>query len=112
MIDSKPFRIFMHYVICFFILFGGIISNDYNIIKIHVVFNIFVILHWLTNNNKCFLSEYDHKGSSFIILSLDKIGINIDENNTTLVNIMTYSTVIIPLLYSVYRLNKMKKLHI
>ena len=107
---NKSLRIFIHYIIFFFILFGGIISNNYNIIKFHIIFNIIVILHWLTNNNKCFLSEYDHKGGSFVIIVFKKFGIYINENNETVINAITYSGVILPLLYSLYKLNKMKKI--
>jgi hypothetical protein len=108
MFNYKLARTYLHYIVTFFILFGGIITNNYNIIKFHIIFNTFIIIHWLTNNNKCFLSEYDHDGSNeYSSGLLKKIGINV-ENNENLLNFITYSVVIIPLFLSLQKLNKIK----
>ena len=101
----KVLRTYLHYLITFFILFGGLVgiyTKNYNITKVHIIFNLIVIIHWLTNDNKCFLSECDNHDDNEYSLSLfEKIGISIDKNNKEFINVITYSTVIIPLLFSV-----------
>lgn len=106
MFNYKIARTYLHYIVTFFILFGGIITNNYNIIKFHIIFNTFIIIHWLTNDNKCFLSEYDNlESTEYTSGILKKLGINID-GNEILINFIAYLTVIIPLFLSLKKINK------
>lgn len=98
---NKYTRTFIHYIISIFIVFGGLIFNHCNGLKIHMIFNIIVILHWITNNNKCFLTEYDYEnGDGYTIGILNKFGFGLDEKNIVLSNVISYLTTIIPLYYS------------
>lgn len=98
---SKYTRTFLHYIISIYIVFGGIIFNHCQGIYYHILFNSIVILHWLTNNNKCFLTEYDYEnGKGYTISILNKFGFNLDPKNTKLSNIISYMTTLIPLYYS------------
>ena len=104
-ITYKDLREYIHYFISFFIVFGGFIGllfNNMNIVKFHFIFNIFVIIHWLTNNNKCYLSEIDNPNQNDAKYTKDLLenvcGLNI--NNILLLNIISYLVVILPLILS------------
>jgi hypothetical protein len=105
---EKNIRDNIHYLITLFLFFGGIISNNCKMLQIHAIFCILVIFHWITNNNKCFLSEYDYKdGNGYTMHILNYLGINIkQENNELLLNIIAYSSVLIPLLFSYNKILK------
>lgn len=106
---NKLFRNIIHYIITIYILIGGLISNNCISLYIHFCFCILVILHWLTNNNKCFLSEYDYDdsdGYTKSILNFFNIDVSKYDNPYLITNIIAYSIVIIPLLFTLYKLNK------
>ena len=96
----------IHYMISFFILFGSF-SNNYSILKTHLYFNIIVILHWLTNNNKCFISEYHYKDNNtgYMQHLISKI-FNINNVNPNILNIIGYITVLIPSYFTYKKLYK------
>ena len=110
-IDWSKFRNNIHYCITIFILFGGITSILFlncRMLTIHAYFCILVIAHWLTNNNKCFISEYDenNKNNGYTLSLLKKIGINISPDNYIITNTISYSMVLIPLYISYISLVK------
>lgn len=98
---NKFERTYLHYIISIYIVFGGFIFNDCYQLKLHILFNCIVILHWLTNNNKCFLTEYDYEGGDgYTISILNKLGFDFDPKDTRLSNIISYITTLIPLYFS------------
>jgi hypothetical protein len=95
----------IHYIITIFLIFGSFFSKNKIYLKTHFFINMMVILHWFTNNNKCFLSEQtygeeDPQGYTKHLLSY----INIEANDYN-ANILAYSSVILPSLYSLYLSN-------
>ena len=104
----KKIRDNFHYLITLFLFFGGIITNDCNFLKIHALFSLLVIFHWITNNNKCFLSDYDYnEGNGYTMHILKKLGINIkQENNEMLLNSIAYLSVLIPFFYTYTKIKK------
>lgn len=67
-----------------------------------------VIIHWLTNDGQCFLSEMDYdkneEPNGYTKHMLEKIGITMDAQSMTIVS---HLIVLIPCLYSLYKLNQM-----
>lgn len=100
----KKFRDNLHYLITLFILFGWIPSNCTTLF-IHYYFCIITLLHWMTNDNKCFLSEYDYDddtGYSAHLLQL--LGFNVDPiKDEILLNLISYLCVLIPATITLYK---------
>lgn len=94
----KQIRDAFHYIITIFLIFGSMTDNC-NILSIHSYLCIFTVLHWLTNNNKCFLSEYDYDNNNgYTHQILQYFGINLDPNNDKFtLNVIAYLCVLIPL---------------
>jgi hypothetical protein len=98
--------ILLHYCITFFVIFGGLIGiifNNLDIIKFHILFNILVIVHWLTNNNKCVLSEISYENNEKNNKYTDDIISNIFQTklNDFQLLIISYLVIIIPMIISV-----------
>jgi len=103
----------LHYFITFLIVFGGLIGiifNNLNIVKLHIIFNIIVILHWLTYNNRCIISDLTYgddesntKYSEELFSSLFNYKLNDIQSN-----IIAYLTIIIPTIISIVIVNKSK----
>lgn len=103
------FRHYLHYIISAYIVFGGVTFNkNKNLLKLHIIILIGVLMHWYTNNGKCFLSEYDYNEENgdkekYTKHLMDSIGISgIDPS------IVSSLSVILPLGISVYFLQKLK----
>jgi hypothetical protein len=102
----------VHYFITFLIIFGGLIGllfNNLNIVKIHILFNIIILVHWLTNNNRCFISDLTYgdnesntKYSEELFTSLFNYKLNDVQQN-----IVAYLTIIIPTIISMIIVNTM-----
>jgi len=94
----------IHYMITLFVIFGGITSYTF-VTKMHVFIIILILLHWLTNNGKCALSEIDYDdnetGYTSHILKIFRI------NNTSIYmdRFISYAFIIIPGSISMYRLS-------
>ena len=56
--------IFLHRIICIFMYFGWIF-NDKRVLIIYFLFMIGILIHWATNNWKCFLSEQESEICDF-----------------------------------------------
>lgn len=95
----------IHYIISIIIMFGSFFSNNKEYLKFHFFFNMMVIAHWYTNNNKCFLSddydEDDPQGYTKHLLSFLHI-----ESTDSNANRISYLSVIIPAIYSLYLIKK------
>ena len=70
----------------------------------YILFNIFIILHWLTNNNKCILSEMDNEEpGGYTSRCLEKINININPDSI-FIDIFSYSLLIILIFLALYKI--------
>ena len=58
----KSIRDSLHYLITAYIILGWLVPEQQ---MLHAVFCALVLLHWRTNNNRCFLSEYDYSGNGY-----------------------------------------------
>lgn len=84
---SSQIRHYVHYVISFYILFGGLLFSgiltkgmNLNMVRMHFLITLLVIIHWLTNNGNCVLSEMDYDtdddANGYIAHILSVFGIN------------------------------------
>ncbi len=90
-------RHYIHTFLTAVIVLGGIISGfifkNVFLLKAHVILCGNIILHWLTNNNRCIISEQDYEHKNEYTLGLLKnIGIHIDPTNDIIGNIISYGT--------------------
>ena len=95
----KKARQLLHYAITAFLLLGGVFTKNKSVLRIHIVVDALVLLHWLSNNNKCFLSDIDYsnnQGYSNHLMSL----VGFDNISDDTANFMSYASVIIAMLYS------------
>lgn len=104
----KKIRDSFHYIITLFLFFGGIWHNNCNVLKIHAFVCSMTILHWITNDNKCFLSEYDYnEENGYSIHLLKYLGIHLEQDkDQMLLQLISYSSVLIPLLFTFNKLLK------
>ena len=61
---NKNQRYYLHTFITFYILFGSILSNESFFIKLHMFILCLIMIHWLLNNNRCYLSDMDNSDNS------------------------------------------------
>lgn len=54
----------LHRIIMIFIYFGWLF-NDKRILKFYLIFFGVIVIHWLTNNFRCFLTQYEQKVCDF-----------------------------------------------
>ena len=113
---NKEQRNYLHMFITFYIAFGGILSNSFLITKIHFYILCLIMIHWLLNNNRCFLSDIDYSEnveSNTYSIKILKIITGI-EFNSDIAEFISWLTLIIPgiidlfLLYKYY-INACKK---
>lgn len=96
----------IHYIISFYMIFGWLVPYCNNL-KFYIIFNIFIILHWISNNNNCIISKLEKKDKGVHTSKLfKKININID-SNSIFIDIINYSSIIIFILISYYRIQNM-----
>lgn len=105
--NDKDIRHYIHYIITVYLLFGGILTDNLYYIQIHFYVTLFTVIHWLTNNGQCFISEMDYdtkeEPNGYTKHILEKLGINTDKQT---IQIIAYGSILIPCLYSLYKLNK------
>ena len=102
---NSTVRHWLHYVITGIIMLGGILTTNSLLLKIHIFICGNVILHWLTNNNRCIISEADYNNNNgYTIHLLQKMGIQVDESNSILPNLVAYGSVMVVLFFSWWRL--------
>lgn len=105
MSQIKLLRDIIHYIITIFLLFGSI-SNNRNLLYFHLFFCILTITHWMTNNNKCFLSEYDYdENAGYTKQILHFFGFNL--NNEYVLNTIAYLCILIPFAITLNKLRLM-----
>lgn len=96
----------IHHIITFFVVFGGIISgfllqNTY-LLMAHMFFCGNIVIHWLTNDNRCILSkkeEYAEK-NGYTAEVLKFVGIHIDPTNESVGNMFSYGITLTSLIVS------------
>jgi hypothetical protein len=103
-------------MVVIFLMFGGLFSsviskafgmNETTFLMAHFCIIIANILHWLTNGNRCFLTDLEYDGSTsseFMISILNIFGIELSDE---CINILSYNLLI---LLAVYSFNKLKRL--
>lgn len=98
---------YIHYIISFYIIFGGVITKNLTYVKIHFFVTFFIFIHWITNDGQCFLSEIDYdkntepNGYTKHLLSL--VGIHITPEQ---LKVIGWLSIILPCLYSFYLLKR------
>lgn len=104
----------IHHIITFIIVFGGLISGfliqNTFLLMSHMFLCGNIIIHWLTNDNRCILSveDYEHK-NGYTAEILKYIGININPANESIGNIFSYGITLTSLLVSWRRLLALTK---
>lgn len=106
--DNSTFRHYIHYIISIYLVFGGVLTNDKTLLYIHFYVTFLTVIHWFTNNGQCFLSEMDYdvkeEPNGYTKHLLEKMGIPYTKG---FLIFMGYASVLVPCLYSLYKLNKM-----
>ena len=88
-------------------LLGWLIPNI-NYLKFYIIFNIFIIFHWIFNNNNCILSDMDNiEKGIYTSKILKQIYINID-SNSIFIDIINYGLIIILTLIAYYKIQKIQ----
>lgn len=105
--NVKDIRHYLHYLITVYLLFGGIVTNNLYYVKIHFYVTFFTLVHWLTNNGQCFISQMDYddkkEPNGYTKHILDNLSI---KTTPTMLRIISYLSILIPCFYSLYKLNK------
>ena len=92
----------LHQLITAYIVFGGLFTSNPALLRLHIAFNVIVILHWLTNNNRCFLSgEHDDNAGYSRSLVLKLTGVTV---SNAAANAVSYASVILPAIFSAWKL--------
>lgn len=99
----------IHYIITIFCLFGWIIPNCY-VLVFHASISIVVIIHWITNNNECILSQLNNESRGEFtknLLSLIgvKFDLDIDKYSLYVLSYTILSIIVIISLYRIYSYN-------
>ena len=90
----------IHRVLVYFTLLGFLLPKKY--LKYHLLMWPGIVLHWLTNNNRCFLSDLEiklsgkswgSKESDFGIKIAKSFGLNITQKHTTWMYIIVYTLI-------------------
>lgn len=99
----KNLRKIIHYLITLYIIIGWTPDNKKMLI-IHIIFICGVLIHWITNNNRCFLSEYEYGDDpqAYTKNLLNKFGIKL--NNDKIIQFIQYLSLFIPFIISVIKL--------
>lgn len=113
MVWSK-IRHYLHYVISLYIVFGGVaakyVFGSDKFVYNHVYVLTGILLHWLTNNGKCFLSQYDYSekgpnGTSYTRHLMEMVGLGgLNISGRLMTRLVTMTS----MLYSVYLLARIK----
>lgn len=98
--NARDARHALHYLISAYLVLGWIPGNC-TWLRIHFWVCVGTILHWLTNNNRCFLAEYDYDGghgAEYTQHMLRAVGIHLPK--VWMVVCVAYLVVILPALAS------------
>lgn len=94
----------LHQLITAYIVFGGLFTSDRAWLLAHIAFNIAVIVHWMTNNNRCFLSaEYEDDAGYSVELVRKLTGVTV---SNAMGDKISYALVIIPAMVSAWKLSR------
>jgi hypothetical protein len=99
----------VHHIITFTIVFGGIISGfllqNTFLLMAHMFLCGNIIIHWLTNDNRCILSKNDYaEKNGYTAEVLKYIGVNIDPTDESIGNMFSYGITFTSLILSWRRL--------
>jgi hypothetical protein len=105
----------IHHLITFFVVFGGIISGfilkNLYLLTAHMFFCGNIVIHWLTNDNRCILSKKDDyaEKNGYTAEVLKYVGIHIDPTNESIGNVFSYGITLTSLIISWRRLLSLTK---
>jgi hypothetical protein len=99
MFPLQPLKFILHSAIALFSLFGWLLFP-----RIHGPYCGAVLLHWLTNNNRCFLSGEYEDPNGFTKDFLGAFGIGWPRD-VVAQNVVVYAMLIVPMLLSVFVTN-------
>lgn len=105
MAHERTLRTVIHNIVTVYILFGGLLARkSCRYLWFHVIFCLLVLLHWATNDNKCFLSEYDHSSENGYTLETIRhvFGIEIPTDDTFWPDFIAHATVLVPMFVSMW----------
>lgn len=106
---AEDVRRWVHYVITFFILFGGLLTDDRKLLQAHLLLCGIVLVHWLTNEGMCILSEMDHGPDDkhgYTLDVLNRFGIRIDKDNNPAIHAVAHAAVLVPALITYLKLRR------
>lgn len=93
----------LHEIITAYVIFGGMFTNDRTLLQIHLANNLVVIGHWLTNNNRCFLSnEYEDDAGYSGELVRKITGVTVTND---MANAISYTLAILSALLTAWKLH-------
>jgi hypothetical protein len=97
--DSRQVREYTHYAISIFILTGAFLIPSCPFLRVYLLFLVVLLLHWITNGNKCCISQFDYKKDDIGYTQgiLKRFGI---EFSKTAVTVLNYSTVLFLIWYT------------
>lgn len=107
--SDNSWKTYLHYLISAYILFGGAFSSNCTYLKWHVAFNGFVIVHWLTNNNRCVLSDGYEEDTGYTRHVLNTLGFPINKDDKATMMVIAYAAVVVPMLWSARKVSKICK---
>ncbi len=85
---NKEIRSYVHYAITFFILTGVFWITNCALLKAYFLALIVILLHWLTNDDRCCISQMDHGNdrSAYSNELFSKIGLQLTHSQIFYVN--------------------------
>jgi len=85
---SFELRTYIHYAITAFALTGVFWISNCPLLKVYFLMLVVILLHWLTNDDKCCISQIDHKQdkSGYSKDLWSKIGLRLSETQIFYVN--------------------------
>jgi len=102
--NKKNTGIMLHQLVTAYIVFGGLFATDRAWLRAHLAFNIATIIHWLTNDNRCFLSgEYEDDAGYTAGLVRSLTGMTV--SNAT-GDAVSYAFVIVPAMVTAWKLSR------
>ena len=109
--DSRKVREHTHYVITIFILTGGFLISSCPLLRAYLLFLVILVLHWVTNDNQCFISEFDYKKEDIGYTQgiLKKAGIHISKIG---IDILNYSYVLFMIWFTYRKLQRTCAFHL
>lgn len=103
--NARAARQALHSVFSLYIVLGWLVP-DCRLRAVHFGVCVLTVLHWWTNNGRCFLSQYDYEHSGGYTASwLRAVGLDTGDNRA-LQSALAYVVVLLPAWLSYVRLRR------